>query len=51
MVHGKRSRRFIEERRKSVLWRHSSFNLVSRGPSHRPWQQFPGIAPEIENPS
>jgi len=35
-------RRFIKERMKGSLWRHSSFNLVNRGPSHRPRQEFPG---------
>jgi hypothetical protein len=41
-------RRFIKERMRGVLWRHSSVNLVVPRPSHRPRHSFPGIAPEIE---
>jgi hypothetical protein len=35
-------RRFTEVRMKGSQWRHSSFNLWSRGPSHRPQHEFFG---------
>jgi hypothetical protein len=40
----RRERRFTEERMKGILWRHSSFNLVDRGTSHRPRQKSPADA-------
>ena len=42
-VRGERAR-FIEERMKGVLWRHSSVNLVEPRPSHRPRHRSPAMA-------
>jgi hypothetical protein len=41
-------RRFIEERMKGSLWRHSSFNLVEPRSVAPSAAEFPGISPKIE---
>jgi hypothetical protein len=48
-IREKRIDRFMSERTKGVLWRHSSVNLVEPSPSHWRRHEFPGAMPKIKS--